>query len=478
MMNTGFEKATRVENFGRNLLFRVDRYFRPDSDDAVCAILDDCRVGGVRATGARHSWSEAVTTHHSMVDLAHLNSIRIEEGADGQVVSAGAGCKVNDILEELRQSGKSLPAFGIIGKQTIAGAVSTATHGSGRSSMSDMVLGARVATYKKDGSAHADDVKPGDIALEATRCGVGCMGILLQLTLKCVDRQLVSEEVRTADTLDEVLDWEKSHPLQQFYLVPFVWKWHAHLRKESDAARSSTVRRKWYYLKRFLQIALFFNLLVKLLANVPGLERLFPHFYAFMYKRMGGASKGIVDYADRLLLMRDDLFRHTEMELFITPDRLQEAVRFIEGVLRYCAGEMPENFGAISQIAACHGDAKVLAGLKDRYVHHYPITFRKVLKDDTMISMTSGGDRYAVSFISYRRNIESFESVMGLLAPIMARAFDARPHWGKLIPLGSADIERLYPRLPEFRGFCEARDPQGVFRNRFANRKLWPQAAS
>jgi FAD/FMN-containing dehydrogenase len=172
-------------------------------------------------------------------------------------------------------------------------------------------------------------------------------------------------------------------------------------------------------------------------------------------------------------MMRHDLFCHLEMELFVRPDRLHEAVEFIEGVLRLCAGKMPENFGSVSQIVSHHGDTKVLAGLKGTYAHHYPITFRHVLKDDAMISMTSDGDAYAISFITYSRKTESFEAVMSFLASVMASAFGARPHWGKLVPLNADEIEKLYPRLPEFRAYCEAVDPNGVFRNRFVNRKMW-----
>lgn len=471
--------ATPVRNFGGNLSFSVEHYFRPGTEEEAREILNACRGHSVRATGARHSWSEAVTTHDSLVDPAHLNKIEIEEHEDGALVSVGAGCSVNDILRFLRAEGRSLslPAFGIIGKQSIAGAVSTATHGSGRSSMSNQVVAARIAAYDQDGLARIHTLEEKQDELEAARCAVGCMGVLLNLKLKCVERQLVSEEVRKADTLEAVLAWEASHPLQQFYLLPFVWKWHAQLRKVSAADRSSGFTRLWYYFRRFLKIELFFNLMVRLLANVPGLKGLFPRFYRLMYGQLKERGEEIVDYADRVLMMRDDLFRYTEMELFIRPDRLHQAVSFIEGVLRYCAGETPENFGPISQIVSCHGDPKVFAGLKDSYVHHYPITFRKVLKDETMISMTSGGDRYAVSFITYGKNIDAYEAVMGFLASVMAGAFEARPHWGKLMPLGSDEIERLYPRLPEFRRHCEAFDPEGVFRNRFARRKLWPQAA-
>jgi hypothetical protein len=55
----------------------------------------------------------------------------------------------------------------------------------------------------------------------------------------------------------------------------------------------------------------------------------------------------------------------------------------------------------------------------------------------------------------------------------MTRLFEARLHWGKYFPLDGADVEGEYPGLAEFRAQCLQVDPNGVFRNSFAERVLF-----
>ena len=112
-----------------------------------------------------------------------------------------------------------------------------------------------------------------------------------------------------------------------------------------------------------------------------------------------------------------------------------------------------------------------LAGLRGRYCHHYPICVRRVLPDDTLISMASGAgeDWYALSFISYGKpkDREGFFLFADFMARSMARLFEARPHWGKVCPLDAGELESLYPRFSDFRALCHRFDPDGVFRNRW-----------
>jgi hypothetical protein len=94
---------------------------------------------------------------------------------------------------------------------------------------------------------------------------------------------------------------------------------------------------------------------------------------------------------------------------------------------------------------------------------------RRILPDDTLISMSSGGTRswYSISLISYEKpsRRDGFFRVMRFLAQAMARRFQARPHWGKLCPLPAHELISLYDRFGEFREVCQDFDPQGLFQN-------------
>jgi hypothetical protein len=115
-----------------------------------------------------------------------------------------------------------------------------------------------------------------------------------------------------------------------------------------------------------------------------------------------------------------------------------------------------------------------LEALAGSFTHHYPICFRRVLADDTMLSMASAADEswYAISFITYVEPRDKFYGMADFLAQSMAALFRARPHWGKYFPLTGQAVEHLYPELATFRALCRRVDPGGVFRNTFLERAL------
>src|SRR5262249_39537091 len=136
-------------------------------------------------------------------------------------------------------------------------------------------------------------------------------------------------------------------------------------------------------------------------------------------------------------------------------------------------------------------DAKIAAALqrlgmadefrqgRGTFTYHYPVTFRRVLPDDTLIAMTGGAQTpwYALSFITYAEPRDDFFAFASFLARSMTRLFQARLHWGKYFPLSGGDVESAYPRLPEFLALCRQVDPRGVFRNPFTERVLFGGAA-
>jgi hypothetical protein len=174
-------------------------------------------------------------------------------------------------------------------------------------------------------------------------------------------------------------------------------------------------------------------------------------------------------------MMRHDLYRHVEMELFVPAPHVSHAAAFVEWVLRQCAGESSTVPAHLAPDDYSRDVSADIATLRGRYVHDHPILFRKVLRDDALISMTSGDDGdawYAISFITYQRDLGPFLQMCSFVAPAMAAAYRARPHWGKICPLNGADVARLYPGLDRFRAHCASVDPERVLVNEFAASRL------
>lgn len=456
----------RIENFGGNLRFTPTAFYTPKSEAEVLEILNRHRGQPIRVMGRLHSWSQAAETQGVLLDLRELRSVKVvhAEGADRAVV--GAGCQIKQVLKELeRQGGWTLPSIGLITEQTIAGAISTGTHGSGRHSISHYVQSARIACYDKaTGQGIIREVSQGT-ALEAARCSLGCLGVLLSVTISCRKQYRIEEHLRQYDTLKEVIAAETDYPLQQFFLIPWSWNYQAQHRRETEAPRSWLAR--LYRAYWFLNIDLGMHVLLYSAVRIFRSQKLARFLYRHVLPKLAIRRWRVVDHSQSMLVMEHELFRHIEMELFVQAPMLEPALEFVKAVLIHAAGESP----TLPTLLVEHDaeESNQLHELAGCYSHHYPICIRRIVPDDTLISMSSGGNEswYAISLISYENvsRRDGFFRVMRFLAQAMAKRFRARPHWGKLCPLAPNELIGLYDRFGEFREACQEFDPEGVFQN-------------
>jgi L-gulono-1,4-lactone dehydrogenase len=183
------------------------------------------------------------------------------------------------------------------------------------------------------------------------------------------------------------------------------------------------------------------------------------------------AKKGVrIDDAEHVLTMRHDLFRHEEMEVFVRERDLARALRFAQAAVRLFAGDssgFPDEFkDAIGK----SGLTSTLADRKHSYVLHYPVYCRRVLPEDTLISMASGDEPwFSISFFTYDppHKREPYYALCHFIAQTLRQLTEVRLHWGKHFPLQYPQSAASYPRFEEFRSICMSHDPNGVLRNAF-----------
>jgi FAD/FMN-containing dehydrogenase len=462
-------------NFGGNESFTPATVCAPRDESDLLDVLRTHRGRRIRAIGRLHSWSAAPVAHDVLIDLRHLDQVHIERRDGRNWVAAGGGCQIKRLLAALqRQSAGTLPSMGLITEQTIAGAISTGTHGSGNPSMSNFADEIRVATYDAGtGEPIIRTINAGD-ELRAARCALGSMGIIVSVGFWARPAYRIEEHFQQYDQLADVLAHEHEFPLQQFFLMPWSWRYIAQHRCVTEKPRGGWARLyRWYF---FLQFDIGLHLLVRLAARQLRSPRLVKFLFRQVAGRLVVKNWRVVDEANQMLVMEHELFQHIECELFVQRSRLPEAIDLAIQLLKHFGEAKALDSRSQDQLrqAGCLAEIEPLCG---SYTHHYPICVRRVWPDDTLISMASGSreDYYALSFISYAKpaDRQGFLAFATCLTRAMGALFDARPHWGKVCPLSPADAARLYPQLPRFREICTSADPSGIFRNDWIARTLF-----
>jgi len=467
------DQAKIVQNFGRNLSFKPLHFYSPINRDELIDILEEHKSGKIRVVASKHSWSALIETKDVLIDMSHFDYVKIQKNNLQTSVIVGAGCKVERLLKELNLKGLTIPSVGLIDQQTIAGAISTGTHGSGKHSLSHYIESVQLACFDESGnSTQIVNIREGE-DLQAARCSLGCLGVVVELTLPCIPQYFIQEKSTFCETIEQVLVLEKKAPLQQFFLMPHSWKFFAQERLVAPnlgrRGFASIYRIYW-----FLVIDLGMHLVMKALVSILKSRRLVRTFFRSIVPSLVFSNWVVTDRSDRALVMKHELFRHLELEAFVVRSHVIEAASFVKDILQYADDDNHQLSDSTYEKIKKAQLTESLSSIKGSFTHHYPICFRRVLSDDTLISMASGEseDWYAISFITYLEPRDEFLALVTFLSNSMFELFDARIHWGKWFPQTSKQVNKLYPKIDTFRNVCSKYDPNGVFRNTFVEDKL------
>ena len=479
-------------NFGKNIQLTPKTSYTPKNEQEVLDILNRHRGQRIRVVGRLHSWSKAIETDDVLLDLRHLNLVEPETDSDVPSVRVGAGCQIKQLLFELQRRKKwTLPSVGFIDEQTIAGAISTGTHGSGKHSLSHYVLSVRIARYDAvSGQAVFDEIREGN-ALRAARCSLGCLGVIVSVRMQCRAAYAVEEFFHEYKQLPEVLAAEEEYPLQQFFLIPWRWTYFVQHRREVISPKSKL--RLLYLWYRFMVIDIGLHLSILLAVRVLRWRFAVRAMIGWIVPTFVIRDWRVVGPSNRQMVMEHELFRHIEIELFVQKSKLDAALKFLKQILSVAGGSGDSDNQVFQRQLTSLGEHEAFLQIKDTYCHHYPICVRKIHSDDTLISMASpacstrdktdignaGVDQvnehwYSITLSNFQdlRQREAFEKLSGFLTRSMSKLFGARPHWGKLCPLAPSELRDLYPRFRDFKQICQEYDPDSVFRNHWTDELL------
>ncbi|MET0446936.1 MAG: FAD-binding protein [Aeromicrobium sp.] len=401
------------KNWAGNLTYGATVVHEPRTVDE----LRDVVAGAtrLRALGSRHSFNRIADTDDAQVSLTRLPVV-VDVDETARQVTVSAGLRYGELVEQLDAEGWALPNLASLPHISVAGAISTGTHGSGDGNVSLAAAVAGMRLVRSDGELL--DVRRGDEDFAGMVVGLGSLGILTSVTLDIVPtfevRQDLFEHLPWTDVTEHFdavtssaysvsmfTDWSPAGPHQ-------IWT-----KSRTDAGPVTELFGA--------------TLATRELHPLPGVDA------GATTRQLGVPGP----WWDRLPHFR----------LAVTPsdgDELQT-----EYLVPRASG-----LDAIDAVRALHPLLEPILLVAE---------IRTIAGDDLWLSPAHDTDSVALHF-TWRLDVPAVQAFLPLLDDALA-PLTARPHWGKLFETTPERLRLAYPRLDDFRALADRMDPRGTFRN-------------
>ena len=406
-----------------------------DRDELAAAVLAAAEAGRrVSVAGSGHSFTEAALTDGTMIDAGALSGA-IEADRDSGLVKVGGGTVLAALNEELHRLGLAMENLGDIDRQTVAGAIATGTHGTGARLRNISAQVEAIELVTAGGTVRELDSSQPDL-LRAARVGVGALGAVTAVTLRCVPA-FVLERIDSPQPREEVLDGfdERAAANDHFELFTFPYADSALVLERNRVEGGPRPRGR---AAAYLNDIVLENWALEALSAAG---RLVPRSIPALSRLAAALASGgkTVDRSDRVFASERRV-RFTEMEYAVPRRHGPEAARRV-----------------IEWVRA------------NRYPVFFPIEMRVSAGDDALLSPSHERDTAYVAVHQYRgmQWRPYFEAVEAIM-----REYGGRPHWGKRHFQTAETLAPLYPRWAEFQAARDELDPKRVFTNEYAARVL------
>ena len=429
------------ENWARTQRVTPRRVERPlDAGEVADAVRRAVAEGlRVRAVGSGHSFTGAAVADGVQLDLAGMHQLeQVAPQPGGRTnVTVGAGIRLAELCALLAARGLALENMGDIDHQTLAGAISTGTHGTGARlrGMAAQVVGVRLVTA----ASEVVELGPGDEAFELARLGLGSAGVLAAVTMSAVPAfrlEAREEPLPLDEVLDGLDDLVGSNDHFEFY-------WFCHTRRALTKRNNRVpdeVRRPLSAVRGWLDDELLSNGVFEVVNRVAAAAPRAVRALNAVSARALGSRTYTAPSHDVFVSPRRVRFR--EMEYAVPRTAVRGVLDAIDGWTRAHDAEVP-----------------------------FPVEVRFAAPDDLWLSTATGRETAYIAVHQYWRM--PYEGYFDAVERVVAEV-DGRPHWGKLHTLEADRLAELYPRMADVQRVRAALDPAAVFANAYVDRVLGP----
>ncbi|MFI1289834.1 D-arabinono-1,4-lactone oxidase [Streptomyces sp. NPDC020792] len=439
MSSTTSAKNGTWRNWGGNVGARPAREVTPATVEDVAAAVRRAAEDGLRvkAVGTGHSFTSIAATDGVMIRPRLLTGIR---GIDREAmtVTVEAGTPLKRLNAALAREGLSLTNMGDIMEQTVSGATSTGTHGTGRESASIAAQIRGLELVTADGSVLTCSAKENPDVFAAARVGLGALGIVTAITFAVEPIFLLTarEEPMSLDRVLAEFDrlWAENEHFE-FYWFPHTGSTNTKRNNRSAGPEQPVGRLSGWFEDEFLSNGVF------QVANWVG-------------RAVPATIPSIAGISSRALSART--YTDIPYKVFTSPRR----VRFVE--MEYAVPR--------EALADALRELRAMVDRSGLRVS-FPVEVRTAPADDITLSTASGRDSAYIAVhmfrgTPYQRYFTAAENIF--------TAYEGRPHWGKIHTSDAGRLAAVYPRFGEFTALRDRLDPQRLFQNDYLRRVLGP----
>ncbi|GBC03040.1 hypothetical protein RclHR1_04960004 [Rhizophagus clarus] len=436
----------KFSNWSKVFKCEPELFFMVENEDDIIKIVELAKRynKNVRAIGAGHSPSDLACTDGLMINTDNFNKI-IEIDLENKTVTVEAGIRLYKLNEELQKNGLALSNLGSISEQSIAGAISTATHGSGInfSNISSQVLGLTLLTASK-GKINCSAEENEDI-FKASLCSIGALGIILKVKIQCESAfKLESNQfpMRFNDILNDLDSIIDSAEHVRFWYFPhtencIIWK-------ANKTTKESKPQEKNYFRNYIISYQLY-QFLLYISRYLPSM---LPLLNQKMFNYNFSQEKQFIDDSYKQFNF-DCLFPQYTSEWAIPLENTKEALEKLYDWINHN---------------------------KENVFVHFPVEIRFSDKDDIWLSPSYNRKVCYIGIIMYRPYDKPvpYKKLWAEFEKIM-RSYGGRPHWAKAHTMTTIEFEKTYPKFKEFIKLQKSLDPNGIFLNSYLKRHLFDQ---
>ena len=430
-MGRNSQQTTRWSNWAGNQQTGTVLLSKPQTESELQQVVQSAQLSGrrVKAVGSGHSFTAIAVSEEVLVDLSDYDEI-VAIDKINQTVTVQSGIQLSKLNQALYENSLAMQNLGDIAYQTIAGAISTSTHGTGAkfTGIANQVVALRIVLA--DSSIVECSANVNAQLFSCARVGLGALGLISTVTLKVVSAfnlAVIEEPMRVDDVLQNLDLHVDSNDHFEFFWVPHTgWALTKRNNRNNLPVEPMSKMSHWYS-KTLMENYAF--------GAVCMLGKARPSLIPKLAKALPSSGRNEYSDASHKVFASKRIIKFYEMEYAIPREACAEALNRVR--------RMVTDSG---------------------FFLNFPVEVRFTAPDEIPLSTASNRESAYIAVHIYKgmNYVPYFKEVESIM-----NSYQGRPHWGKLHFQSAATLASRYPQWDVFQAVRNQVDPQRMFSNQY-----------